>query len=304
MSFLGGIQHCPVKGCSAASCYFGVLTGDEYTSYSAISNHSVESACVLAFLFSPSVRILFIKMQKLCFFSFLFLSFALLHPAKRMIQWQLSQVTYLPHALPTPCPHQEKPPEWFLSSLTIPEAWSTEQETDCPCKSNVCVPWPLETTTSFNAVDLSESRLGAHVWAHVVWFWSSVCVCVFPQEILPSYTAQVNCPLYKDFSSPLHTGYTLPDSSLNSATPQIWLKLIFLRWRQCWDKWPKLLTSSVEKPDWEPRGGPNVAALDPWPAFSLSRENLRHGARGSLHLHPCLEVLAAPEVQILPIIVR
>ena len=38
LSFFGGIQHCPVDGCSAASCNFGVLTGeDDHTSfYSAI----------------------------------------------------------------------------------------------------------------------------------------------------------------------------------------------------------------------------------------------------------------------------
>ena len=37
-SFFGGIQHSPVDGCSAATCNFGVLTGeDEHTSfYSAI----------------------------------------------------------------------------------------------------------------------------------------------------------------------------------------------------------------------------------------------------------------------------
>ena len=35
--FLGGIQHSPVDGCSAASCNFEALTGDEHTSfYSAI----------------------------------------------------------------------------------------------------------------------------------------------------------------------------------------------------------------------------------------------------------------------------
>ena len=38
ISFFGGIQHSPVDGCSAASCDFGILTGeDEHMSfYSAI----------------------------------------------------------------------------------------------------------------------------------------------------------------------------------------------------------------------------------------------------------------------------
>ena len=34
VSFFGGIQHSPVNGCSAASCNFGVLTGEnEHTSF-------------------------------------------------------------------------------------------------------------------------------------------------------------------------------------------------------------------------------------------------------------------------------
>ena len=34
VSFFGGIQHSPVNGCSAISCNFGVLIGeDEYTSF-------------------------------------------------------------------------------------------------------------------------------------------------------------------------------------------------------------------------------------------------------------------------------
>ena len=41
VSFFGGIQHSPVDGCSAVSCSFGVLTGDdEHVSfYSAILRH-------------------------------------------------------------------------------------------------------------------------------------------------------------------------------------------------------------------------------------------------------------------------
>ena len=33
ISFFGGIQHSPVDGCSAVSCNFGVLAGDEHTSF-------------------------------------------------------------------------------------------------------------------------------------------------------------------------------------------------------------------------------------------------------------------------------
>ena len=56
-----------------------------------------------------------------------------------------------------------------------------------------------------------------------------VCECVFPQEMFPSYTAQVNCELSKCFSLPLNTGYTLPDYFLNAVIPQVWLIFIFLR---------------------------------------------------------------------------
>ena len=38
-------------------------------------------ACILVFVFSPMVRFSLVKMQKLCFTFFLFLSFAVLHPA-------------------------------------------------------------------------------------------------------------------------------------------------------------------------------------------------------------------------------
>ena len=34
----------------------------------------------------------------------------------------------------------------------------------------------------------------------------ALCVCMFPQEIFPSYTQQVNYELSKHFSSALHTG--------------------------------------------------------------------------------------------------
>ena len=42
LSLFGGIQHCPVNGCSAASCNFGVQAGlDKHTSfYSAILESS------------------------------------------------------------------------------------------------------------------------------------------------------------------------------------------------------------------------------------------------------------------------
>ena len=47
-------------------------------------------ACILVFLFSPLVRLSLVKMQKFYFISFLLLSFAVLYPAKRMIQPQVS----------------------------------------------------------------------------------------------------------------------------------------------------------------------------------------------------------------------
>ena len=61
----------------------------------------------------------------------------------------------------------------------------------------------------------------------------ALCVyCMFPQRF-PSYTAKVNCERSKHFSSPLHTGYILPDSFLNSAIPQVLLILILPQWRWC-----------------------------------------------------------------------
>ena len=49
VSFLGGIQHSPVDGCSTVSCNFGILTGeDECTSlYSAILCHKCSCKCTV-----------------------------------------------------------------------------------------------------------------------------------------------------------------------------------------------------------------------------------------------------------------
>ena len=159
----------------------------------------------------------------------------------------------------------------------------------------------LETTTSFGCCGFGWIRAGGP-GVDPCGVIVKLCVCVFPQETFPSYT-QVNSELSKHFSSALHPGCTLPDSFLNSAIPQVWLIFILLRWRWCWEKWPKVLTSSMEKPNWEPWGGPSVTALDPWPELTTQLWNPSHGTRGSLHLRLCLEVLAAPETQILPIII-
>ena len=49
VSFFGGIQHSPVDGCSAVSCNFGVLAGeDECTPfYSAILCHKCRYKCIV-----------------------------------------------------------------------------------------------------------------------------------------------------------------------------------------------------------------------------------------------------------------
>ena len=79
-----------------------------------------------------------------------------------------------------------------------------------------------------DAVGLCESGLGAIVWAQ--WCDSdALCLCVFPQEMFSSYTAQVTCELSKHFLSPLPTDYTLLDSFLSSAIPHVWLIFIFLK---------------------------------------------------------------------------
>ena len=55
-----------------------------------------------------------------------------------------------------------------------------------------------------DAVGLWESGLAAHVWAQ--WYDSeALCLCVFPQEMFPSYTAKVTC----DFPNTSHHHYTM-----------------------------------------------------------------------------------------------
>ena len=100
----------------------------------------------------------------------------------------------------------------------------------------------LETATSFGCCGFGWIRAGGP-GVDPCGVIVKLSVYVFPQEIFPSYTQQVSYELSKHFSSALHSGCTLPDSFLNSAIPQVCLVFIFLRWRWCWEKWPKLLTS-------------------------------------------------------------
>lgn len=108
-----------------------------------------------------------------------------------------------------------------------------------PCPSSMV----LEVTASFRWCGFVCIRVG--VWSMCEPMWcdcepACVSVCVFPQEIFPSYTAQFTC---QQSSSALHTVCTLPCSSLNTAVAQIWLIFLFLRRRWCRDKCSKLLTS-------------------------------------------------------------
>ena len=128
-----------------------------------------------------------------------------------------------------------------------PWSWVPKGAEGCGCRGETDLPgWtmtvfygPWKQLHHLDVVGLCESGLGFHVWAHVMWFWISVWVyvCVYILRDV-SLLAQVKCELSKHFSSPLHTGYTLHDSFLSSAIPQVWLMFIFLRWRWCWTKCP------------------------------------------------------------------
>ena len=124
--------------------------------------------------------------------------------------------------------------EWNPDSVCLQgvRAGSTEQESDLPGREAMS-PWSLETSTAFRCCESVCTKVG-DTCVSPRGVLLKLCVCVFPQEIFPSYTAQVNCQLCKDFSSPLPAAYNLPDSFPNSPTPQIWLIwFIFLRWRRC-----------------------------------------------------------------------
>ena len=100
------------------------------------------------------------------------------------------------------------------------EGWGCREETDLPGKNNVWVLWSLEITISFKCCGFVWFRVGGSC-VSPCGVILKLCVCVFPQ-MFPSYTAQVSCELSKHFLSLLHTGYTLPDSFLNSIIPQVW----------------------------------------------------------------------------------
>ena len=148
-----------------------------------------------------------------------------------------------------------------------------------------------------DTVGFCESDMGAHVWAHVLWFWNSMCV--FPQEILPSYKTQDSCELSQHFSSPLDIVYILPDSSLNSAIPQVWLisfpsngdgaeKNSPSSWPPKWTSqlgtygWSQCICSGLLTQPWDPES---------WSKGVLASPFMPRGTR-------------PPEVQIVSIIVR
>ena len=121
------------------------------------------------------------------------------------------------------------------------EGWGWEEETDLPGRTMSVFYRTQKQLHQLDAVALCESGLGTQVWAHVVWYWSSMCVC-FLRTCFPlrQYKSSVN------FLNTCHHTiylYTLADSFLNSVIPQVGLIFIFLKWRWWWDKWPKFLTS-------------------------------------------------------------
>ena len=108
--------------------------------------------CILVSLFSSSVRLSLVNMQKLYLISFLLLSFSFLHLERRMIQWQLSPelLTSHMHTLHLVSPSKKKknrtlrdwwaasPVSWELLCVPLvlqedlveepPQGWNEEEE--------------------------------------------------------------------------------------------------------------------------------------------------------------------------------
>ena len=56
VSFLGGIQHSPINGCSAVSCNFGVPTGeDKHMSFYSVNSHNSKELSLKKFGESPII---------------------------------------------------------------------------------------------------------------------------------------------------------------------------------------------------------------------------------------------------------
>ena len=56
VSFLGGIQHSPINGCSAVSCNFGVPTGeDKHMSFYSVISHYSKALSLKKFGESPII---------------------------------------------------------------------------------------------------------------------------------------------------------------------------------------------------------------------------------------------------------
>ena len=56
------------------------------------------------------------------------------------------------------------------------EGWGYRKETDLKERAMSVFSGPWEQLHHLDSVDLYEAGFETQVWAHVVWFWSSVCV--------------------------------------------------------------------------------------------------------------------------------
>ena len=131
-----------------------------------------------------------------------------------------------------------------------------------------------------------------------------LCVCVFLQEMFPSYTAQVNWELSKQFSSALHTDYTLPDSFPQFSHSSSLVNIHFVQMKMVLRKIAFALDLLSGKAKLKTSGWSQCDCSGPLTCTYHSHGILSHGARESLHLCTCLEVLAAPEVQTMSTIIR
>ena len=144
------------------------------------------------------------------------------------------------------------------------------------------------------------NQLGALVRVHVVWFWS--CVYVFPRTCFPltQHKSTENFLNTSHHAGPwLYITWFFPQLSHSSSLVNIHFPQTEMLLKNGPSSWPPRWKSQTE----------NLGVV---PVCLLWTPDLHrslswgpsHGSRGSLHLYLYLDVLAAPEVQTVPIIIK
>ena len=189
----------------------------------------------------------------------------------------------------------EPEPEPWCWITTGGEDWRSREKTHLLEKNNVCILWYLETATSFRYCGFLWIRhRGPCVGPCVVILKLYVCVSSGDTSLLQN-TRQLwtVSTLLITTGQCLYITWLFPQLSHSSSLVNIHfpqMEMLLRKTAQALD----LLSGQAKLGTY---GWSQCVCSGPLACTYCSAMILSHGARGSLHLRPCLEVLAAPEFQ-------